>query len=387
MISAGHHAAAHAGFAILEAGGNAIDAGVAAGMAVEVLQTDRVNFAGVAPILIYWAEQKRVINIDGLGTWPRAVTPDYFMKHHAGKIPPGLLRTIVPAAPDAWITALEQYGTMSFGDVAAAAISFARDGFPMHAFMADYIRSHEKQYRRWPSTAEVFLPNGQPPVVGELFVQRDLARTIQYMADEEKTAATKDGRAAGLNAARAAFYSGDIAATIVKYHKDNGGLLSADDMSQFRVRFEKPLRTTYSGVELYACGPWCQGPVLPQALSVLAGYDLRTAGHNTPEYIHLVTEALKLAFADRHRYYGDPNFVDVPMDTLLSPEYAARRRQLIRPGEAWPGLPPAGNADSTIQVKLPKPTRGEPAPAADTSYVCAIDRFGKTSVSARPTIV
>src|SRR5918912_2911850 len=122
MISAGHHAAAHAGFAILEAGGNAIDAGVAAGIELGVLQTDLVGFAGVAPMMIYLAERQEVVNIDGLGTWPRAVTPDFFMKHHGGKMPPGILRTIMPAAPDAWITALERYGTMRFGEVAAAAI-------------------------------------------------------------------------------------------------------------------------------------------------------------------------------------------------------------------------------------------------------------------------
>lgn len=200
IVSAGHHAAAHAGFTVLESGGNAIDAGVAAGVACEVLQTDRVNFAGVAPIMIYLADRQEIVNIDGLGTWPRAVTPDYFMKHHSGKMPPGLLRTVVPAAPDAWITALEKYGTMSFGEVASAAIRFARDGFAMHWFMADYIRDHEQEYRRWPSTAEVFLPNGRPPAVGDLFVQRDLGRTIQYMADEE-AAHAKRGRAAGLQAA------------------------------------------------------------------------------------------------------------------------------------------------------------------------------------------
>jgi gamma-glutamyltranspeptidase/glutathione hydrolase len=384
IASAGHHAAAHAAFSILEGGGNAIDAGIAAGIAVQVLQTDRVNFAGVAPIMIYLAQQKKVVNIDGLGTWPRAVTPDYFMKKHGGKMPPGLLRTVVPAAPDAWITALDQFGTMNFGDVAAAGIRFACDGFPMHAFMADYIRSHEKEYRRWPSSTEVFLPNGRPPVVGELFLQRDLGRTLQYMVDQEKAAHAKGGRAAGLKAARDAFYKGDIAATIVKFHKENGGLLSAEDMSEFGVRFEAPLKTPFGGIDLYACGPWCQGPVVPQALSVLSGYDLKVMGHNTPEYIHLVVEALKLAFADRHRYYGDPNFVSVPISTLLSPEYAARRRQLIRPGEAWPEMPPAGEAGPAAPQRLPEPALGEPAPAADTSYTCAIDRFGN-AFSATPS--
>ena len=148
MISAGHHLAAHAGFCILEAGGNAIDAGVAAGMAAGVLQTDRVNFAGVAPMLIWLADRQQMVNIDGLGVWPRASSAEYFRRQHGGRMPPGILRTVTPAAPDAWITALEQYGTMSFGEVAAAAIRFAREGFPMHAFMADYLREHEDDYRR-----------------------------------------------------------------------------------------------------------------------------------------------------------------------------------------------------------------------------------------------
>src|SRR5688572_27406966 len=148
LISAGHHAATHAGFAILEAGGNAIDAGVGAGIALGVLQTDLVNFAGVAPMMIYLADRQEIVNIDGLGTWPRAVTPDYFQKHHGGKMPPGILRTVMPAAPDAWITALDRYGTMRFGEVAAAAIRFARDGFAMHPLMADFIRDHEDDYRR-----------------------------------------------------------------------------------------------------------------------------------------------------------------------------------------------------------------------------------------------
>src|SRR4249919_3073161 len=137
MIAAGHHAAAHAGFAILEAGGNAIDAGVAAGMALGVLQTDRVNFAGVAPIMIYLAKERKVVNIDGLGTWPKAASIEYFRREHGGAMPPGILRTVMPAAPAAWIKALELYGTMSFGEVAQAAIKLTRDGFAMHGFMAD----------------------------------------------------------------------------------------------------------------------------------------------------------------------------------------------------------------------------------------------------------
>src|SRR5881227_219260 len=157
-IAAGHYLAAHAGFQILEAGGNAIDAGVAAGIAMGVLQTDKVSFGGVAPQIIYLAKKKEIHCIDGLGVWPKAITPDYFQKNHAGKIPASVLRSVVPAAPDAWITALERFGTMTFSDVAAAAIRFARDGFPMYPLMSEFIRDNQASYERWPSSKKVFLP-------------------------------------------------------------------------------------------------------------------------------------------------------------------------------------------------------------------------------------
>ena len=151
------------------------------------------------------------------------------------------------------------------------------------------------------------------------------------------------GRKAGLQAARAAFYHGDIAAAIVKFHAENDGLLTAQDLAAFRVGVEPPTRTTFQDLEIYACGPWCQGPVLQQTLNLLEGYDLAAQGHNSPQYIHTVTEALKLAFADRERYYGDPRFVEVPIEGLLSKDYAAQRRALIREHEAWPEMPPAGD--------------------------------------------
>ena len=376
MISAGHYSAAHAGFQILEAGGNAIDAGVAAGIALGVLQTDRVNFAGVAPTMIYLAKERKIVNIDGLGTWPKAASLEYFQREHGGAMPPGILRTVMPAAPAAWIKALELYGTMSFGDVAQAAIRLTRDGFAMHGFMADYIREHEASYRRWPSSAAVFLPQGRPPQVGELFVQKELAATLQYMVDQE-AAHRSQGRAAGLKAARDAFYRGDIAKKIANYHREHGGWVTMEDLAAYEVRFERTVKTQFHGVELHVCGPWTQGPVLPQTLSLLAGYDLKEMGHNSPTYIHHLTEALKLSFADRHRYYGDPQFVDVPLDVLLSGAYAAARRKLIRNSEAWPEMPPAGEVKGYPRARaLPQPTRGEPAPLADTSYAAVVDDKG-----------
>jgi gamma-glutamyltranspeptidase / glutathione hydrolase len=384
MIAAGHYSAAHAGFQILEAGGNAIDAGVAAGIALNVLQTDRVNFAGVAPIMIYLAETREIVNIDGLGTWPKAASLDHFRNHHGGKMPPGILRTVMPAAPAAWITALECYGTMSFGDVAREGTRLAREGFAMHEFMAEYIRDHEPAYRRWPASAAVFLPNGKAPKTGERFVQSELAASIQYMIDQEAAHRGK-GRAAGLKAARDAFYKGDIAQKIARYHEENGGWVTAADLAGYDVRFEKPVHARFHGIDVYACGPWSQGPVLPQTLNLLSGFDLKAMGHNSPQYVHTLIEALKLSFADRHRYYGDPAFVNVPLDVLLSELYAAERRKLVRPDAAAPGLPPAGDiAGFPPGPKLPPDASGDPNPAADTSYVCAVDRQGN-AFSATPS--
>ena len=386
-IVAGHYLAAEAGFAILEAGGNAIDAGVAAGIALGVVHSDLVNVAGVAPIILYSAKTGQVETISGLGTWPAAVTPDLFQREHGGHIPPGLLRTVVPAAPDAWITALERHGTMTFGDVAAAAIRLARDGFVMYPLMVNVIANKADGYRRWTANADIYLPGGRAPAVGDLFVQADLGRSLQYMADEERAAS--GDRAAGLAAARAAFYRGDIAAAIARYHRENGGLLTEDDLASFRVAVEPPERVAVGGVDVYACGPWCQGPALLQALRLLDVEELAAAGHNSADALHMMAEALKLAFADRERWYGDPRFVDVPTAALLSDDYTARRRALIRPGAAWPEMPPAGDPVRGLAEDAgpeAAAAEGPVAAAHDTSYVCAIDAEGNV-FSATPSDV
>jgi gamma-glutamyltranspeptidase/glutathione hydrolase len=391
MAVAGHYAAAHAAFVMLEAGGNAVDAGVAAGIALEVLQPDIVSVAGVAPIMLYEAASGQITTISGLGWWPKAADPEYFRREHGGRIPDGLRRTVVPAAPDAWITALERFGTMSFGDVAAAAIRFARDGFPMYPLLADMIALHEADYARWPSNAAIYLPGGRPPRSGELFFQPDLAATLEFMVEEER-AHLAAGRAAGLAAARDAFYKGDIAVTIAAFHRENDGWLTLEDLNDFRVAIEPALRTRFANWEVYTCGPWCQGPALIQALNLLDSAELTALGHNSIDYVHVMVEAIKLAFADRERWYGDPRFVDVPIERLISTEYAAARRGLIRPGRAWPEMPPAGDphnggAGQGASAEHFAASRAVPhAVARDTSYVCVVDRWGN-AFSATPSDV
>src|SRR6195256_2525634 len=380
MIAATQYLAAEAGFKILEAGGNAIDAGVAAGISLGVVQPEFVNVAGVAPIIIYSAADNRIVTIPGLGTWPKAIERDYFMKRHGGKIPQGIMRTVVPAAPDAWITALERFGTMSFGDVAQSAIGFARDGFPVYPLMSEVITQHEAEYRMYPSNIALYLPKGRPPQPGEVFVQTALAATLQHMADQE-TAARHRGREAGLAAARDAFYRGDIARAIVKFQKDNGGILSADDLADYHSGFDEPVETSFGDIRLYACGPWCQGPSLLQALNLLDAAKLHKFGHNSTAYLHRITEAVKLSFADREAYFGDPRVIDVPIEALLSREYARQRREMIRPDRAWPEMPQAGDprkltAERASQGAPLVPERAFSAPELDTSHVAVVDKHG-----------
>ncbi len=390
MVSSGHYLASRAGEHILARGGNAVDAGVATGLCLCVLQTDMVNFAGVAPIMLYQADTASVHTISGLGRWPQAASVAYFQEHCDGKIPIGVLRCIVPAAVDAWITALKDYGTMTFAEVAQGAITLAERGFPMHPFMASNVASAAATFRQWPSSAAIFAPNGRVPEPGEVFVQRDLARTMQRLVAAESDAKGQ-GREAALQAARDAFYRGDIAREIDAFYQAEGGLLTYDDLAAFQVQVEEPVRVSFGEYDIYTTGPWCQGPALAQALSLLESYDLAALGHNSPAYVHLLTEVLKLVFADRERYYGDPEFVDVPMQALLSPEYAAARRQLIDPEKAQPGMPPAG--DPTLGNGAAAPwdrstlVEGGVAAAAnaqDTTYVCVVDQDGNV-FSATPS--
>ncbi len=392
VVVAGHYYASLAGLQILEAGGNAIDAGVATGLAIDVLESQFVGFGGVAPVMIHLAERDETHVISGVGVWPKTARIEYFQQKCGGRIPDGLLQTVVPAAPAAWITALERFGTMSFGDVAAAAIRFARGGFPTYPFFAEILAARQAEIRQWPTTAAIFLPNGRAPEVGEIFVQADLARTLQYMADQEKAYARGD-RLAGLHAARNAFYRGDIASAIVRHQKEHGGWLLAEDLAEFRSRVEQPCRIRFADFDVYGCGPWSQGPMVLEALNILAGFDLKGMRHNSAAYVHAVTEALKLAAADREVYFGDPDFVYVPLNVLLSQDYAARRRAQLDPAKAWPGMPPAGEVGGVaIPPWRPDPSAGAPLEIADTkpetSFLCVADRNGNVfaATPSDPTI-
>ncbi|MBI4591277.1 MAG: gamma-glutamyltransferase family protein [Candidatus Rokubacteria bacterium] len=386
MVAAGHPLAAQAAAKLLEAGGNAVDAGVAAGLCLGVVHPDMVSFAGVAPILVHLARGRETYAVSGVGPWPRRASVDFFGERCGGEIPVGLLRTVVPAAPDAWCTALARWGTRSFAEVAAPALECAAQGFPLSVFSARLIQSNEAAFRRWPTSAALYLPGGRPRAAGERFVQAELARTIETMIAAERRALSR-GRAQAIGAARDAFYTGEIAEAICAFHRQEGGLLTREDLGPFRVEVAPALRTTFREFELATCGFWCQGPALLQMLNLLEPYDLLALGHNSPRYLHLLTEAIKLAFADREAYYGDPNHVKVPADGLLSKAYAEARRGLIDEGRASVVAPP-GDPFGLAAVQngyVPPAEFGSEAPRAiDTSYVAVVDSEGN-AFSATPS--
>lgn len=393
VVSTGHNFASQAAFQILEDGGNAIDAGVCAGIALGILQSDLVSIGGVAPIIVYVAETQEIVTISGLGWWPRKADVNYFHRHHGGAIPSGIMRTVVPAAPDAWLAALERWGTKPFGEVAQAAIRFARDGFPMNHLLRQSVSNHLDEYRAFPAHAEIFLKNNEPHAIGEIFKQTDAAAALQYMVDEEQAALAKGTRKSGLKAARDAFYRGDIAQKIADYHAAEGGWLTREDLAEFRSGIEPAETIRFGDIDVYSCGPWCQGPALLQTLNIVERYDLKSMGHNSPEYIHTLTEAIKLVMADRETYYSDPRYVDVPMAALLDKDYAQNRAAMIDSSAAWREMPPAGDwrtlglAEEPPVFKMEQPERkatGTDGAALDTTYLCVVDDKGNV-FSATPS--
>ncbi len=359
VVVSGHQLASDAGLDILKKGGNAVDAGVATVFAQAVVEFDRFGIGGEVPILIYVADQGKVVAVNGHGVAPMAATVEALRARGVTEIAGDcFMPAIVPAVVDSLVLALEQYGTLSLADVLAPAIDLAENGFPMYDSVHGHLLGLAGRFEaEWPSSAAVFLPNGKVPEIGELLIQKDLAHTLRRLAEAEASAQAK-GREAGLEAARDAFYRGDIAAELVRFQKTfecrdqtgvvSTGLLEESDLAAYRARIEEPAKTTYRGIEVYKVGFWSQGPVLLETLNLLEGYDVKSLGHNQPAYVHLLSEAMRLAYADREWYYADPDYVGVPQIGLLSKDYAEERRKLIdldepslelRPGDPYPYEP------------------------------------------------
>lgn len=388
MVGAANNFEVEAGFRILQQGGNAFDAGVAAVLAASVTEQARFGIGGEMPLLVKPAG-KPVVAIAGVGFAPAKATIEFYLKRkpepweESGRMPPipsqGILAATVPGVFDGLILALDQFGTMSFAQVVAPAIDYADGGFPLGEEFASFIRSNKAVLELWPASKAFFLPNGEAPKRADLFREPTLAATFRELAAAEAKA--KGKRSAKLKAVRDNFYTGSIGKRVADYSVRNGGLIELADLKAFHAEIDKPRTGTYRGYEVYKPGFWTQGPVMIEALNILEGYDLKALGHNSPEYLHLVVEATKLAFADRDRYYGDPKFSEIPEQILLSKDYAAARRGQIdlqhasmesRPGNIGaPGvkMPSGGGATGNVQ---------------DTTCVNVVDKWGNV-FSATPS--
>ena len=387
LVVAGHWLAAEAGDRVLAKGGNAFDAGVATGLVLNVVLPQWTSIGGVAPIVAYRAETRALTTVSGLGWWPRRASIAYFNEHCGGEIPQGVLRSLVPGACDAWLATLQFYGTMSLAEVAGPAIDLCERGFPAYPMFVRWMGILHERLLSWPSSAAVLLADGQVPAPGSLIRQPALARTFRRLCRAEAGGAGGD-RARGIQAARDEFYRGEIAHDMVAWYREAGGLLEPDDLADFAVEVEPAVTGRYGRFEIHGGGFWCQGPVLQQALNLLDGSGVEALAVNSPEYVHLIAEALKLAFADRHAYYGDPRFVEVPGEILLSRAYAVERRRSIDPARAWPEMPPAGVIAGYSRPRaggaLIGPGRAGAVPEPGTSHLCVVDRWGN-AMSATPS--
>ncbi len=434
MVASTHWLASAAGMAVLEHGGNAFDAAVAAGLVLQVVEPHLNGLGGEVPVIAHHAGRGETFVLCGQGTAPAAATPEAFAGLGLDLVPgSGLLAACVPGAFGAWMLMLREFGTLRLRDVMGYAIGYAASGYPLLPAISWGIASVAELFgEHWPSSAEVYLPGGRVPAPGSRFANPALAATYQRILDEAETAS--QDRDEQIEAARRVYYEGFVAETIAAYvasaevmdvtGQRHRGLLSYPDLAGWRPRLEEPLTYGSGGLTVCKTKPWGQGPVFLQQLALLDGFDLTAMGPGTADYLHTVTECGKLAFADREAWYGDPDFTDVPVKALLSAEYADARRRLVGPeasAELRPGAPEGraprlpdfvtgaaagadddGSVSPSLDVEPPAPRldpgTGEPTMrtsgpggaaassyrAGDTCHIDVADRFGNM-VSATPS--
>jgi gamma-glutamyltranspeptidase / glutathione hydrolase len=408
MVASTHWLASAAGMATLEQGGNAFDAAVAAGLTLQVVEPHLNGPGGDAPILLYDAARRAPVVVCGQGPAPAAATIRRFRELGLDLVPgAGLLAACVPGAFDAWLLLLRDYGTLPLAEVMRFPIHYAEHGFPMLPRIAETIGQVEALFREeWPSSAELWLDGGRAPRPGGMWRNTTLAATWRRLVTEAEAAGPD--RETQIQAGRDAFLRGFVAEAIAAFvaraevmdssGRRNRGLLSGDDMAAFAATYEAPVAREHGGLTVCKAGPWSQGPVQLQALALLEGFDLAAMGHLSGAYVHTVLECMKLAYADREAWYGDPAFADVPLETLLSRAYAEERRALVgdeasfdlRPGApdgrepVLPDIPVLAEVGAGLGVGEPTIPREDRGEQGDTCHVDVVDRHGNM-VSATPS--
>ena len=366
VVAAGHPLVAQVMADVLERGGSAVDAGVAGGLASNVAQVDMCNLGGIAPIVVRPAGSDQVWSIPGVGVWGREVSLEAFRARYGDDIPLGSAGGIVPAAFGAWIAALERFGSWSFAEVVSPAISLALDGFPLDLRTAAAIEIMGRSFAAWESSRATYWPRGRPPRFGETLVQPELGATLERLAAAE----TGASRSVRLESVRQAFYDGGIAEAMTALHRADGGWLSRADLASFRTPVELAPSIGFRGWRVYATDLGTQGPAMLQALGILERLGIESYEPLSADSLHLMIEALKLAYLDRERNHCDPAFAPIRQDRLLAPDYVGRMASAVRMDRV---IEDGGAGEVT-----------EARPRLDTTYLCAADRAGNV-FSAMPS--
>jgi gamma-glutamyltranspeptidase/glutathione hydrolase len=409
VVTSGHYLATAAGFRIMEDGGNAVDAAAAMSFCVNLLEPQMNGIGGEVPTLIYSARDSKTYAVSGVGWSPGNFSIEWCQKNGIEAIPgDGYLPACVPSAVDTWAVALARFGTMTMTQVLRPVIELAEGGYPLDPELHEFLSNNKSKFEtHYPTTAQVYYPDGKVPSVGDMMHNIDLANVLKSMcAAEEK--AGRMNRIAGIEAARDVFYKGPVAEKIVEFitnnpvedatGKANRGLLSYEDIAEWHATVEDPVTLNYRGLDVYKCPTWTQGPVFLQQLGILEGFELSSMEHNSSDYLHILIETAKLAFADREVYYGDPLFDEVPLGELLSSDYSRERKGMIgnkasldfRPGDVGKGIRENiynfdQNAVVMTDVKLAEKDFGlGGAHLGDTTHLDAADREGNM-VAATPS--
>ena len=398
VISSGHYLTSMAGMRMLLTGGNAFDALVAAGFAAAVVEPiASYSLAAEGVFMLYDAGSGELLSLSGQGTAPGKATAEFYRSQGLERIATGPghqqahLSFTLPGVVDAFISLAERYGTKSIDEILAPAIAYASDGIPNYEYMIDRLDSAAtaQQFDLYsPGGWDVFYDNRQLPAAGTLLRQPGLSNTLRAMLPGSGNGHSLS-RVEGLQKARDVFYRGPVAQQIADSVARVGGIMSTDDLAAYKSQFDAPVKTTFHGYEIYGQNTWTQGPVLMQTLNMLENFDLKSMGHNSPAYIHTVTEAIKLSFGDREAHYGDPDYSTIPIDGLLSKEYAAERARLIDLETAYPAQPEAGDpwryssksrgGNGTRSNGLPEASDPDTADASareGTTHVSAMDQYG-----------
>jgi gamma-glutamyltranspeptidase/glutathione hydrolase len=391
VISSGHYLTSMAGMRMLLNGGNAFDAMVAAGFAAAVIEPiASYSLAAEGVFMLYNAASDELLSLSGQGTAPGKATAEFYKSQGFNRIPTGPgkdahLSFTVPGIVAAYISILERYGTMTIDEVLAPAIDYAENGIPHYEYMLNRLDNANTgaQFDNYPPGGwDVFYDNREVPKPGDTLVQPGLANTMKAMS----AVAVPGDRMAGLQAARDVFYKGSVAKTIVDSSAKVGGILTMEDLAAYKALYGEPVSSTFEGYEILGHDTWTQAPMVQQTLNILEHFDLKAMGHNSPEYIHTVTEALKLVFGDREAYYADPEYAEVPLDGLISKEYAADRVGLIdperalpeqaAPGDPWKFSNGVGRVPAAAAVAASANGTSEDSNHEGTTHVSVIDSQG-----------